>query len=77
MYAIRSYYDSLRNVISESLLKLELNRQNIDYYRLLQENDEQQIQLKQTQLEAGSGNETDLLTEKMNLSTHMIRNNFV
>ncbi len=64
--------DSLRNVISESLLKLELNRQNIDYYRLLQENDEQQIQLKQTQLEAGSGNETDLLTEKMNLSTHMI-----
>ena len=65
--------ESISNVISESILKLELNRQNIDYYRLLQENDMQQIQLKQTQIDAGSGNESDLLAEKINLNVHKIK----
>lgn len=71
-YEYESGLDSLRHLITESILKLDLNRQNIEYYRLLQENDKQQIEIKQTQLEAGSGSETDMLEEKINMNIHMI-----
>ena len=71
-YEYESGLDTLRHMITESILKLDLNRQNIEYYRLLQENDRQQIVIKQTQLEAGSGGETDLLEEKINMNIHMI-----
>ena len=64
--------ESLRHVIKESILKLELNRKNIEYFRLLQENDVQQFELKKTQFEAGSGNENDMLAEKINLNIHKI-----
>ena len=64
--------ERLTYFISETLLKLELNRQNIDYYRLLQQNDEQQISFRKTQFEAGSGREDELIKEQIALNTNRI-----
>ncbi|MBI9108926.1 MAG: TolC family protein [Spirochaetales bacterium] len=65
--------DQIYYFINETLLTLELNRQNIEYYRLLQENDQQQIELRRTQFEAGSGDETAMLAEQIQLNTNMIK----
>ena len=64
--------EKIKHVITESILKLELNRRNIEYFRLLQENDILQYELKKTQFEAGSGDENDMLAEKINLNIHRI-----
>ncbi len=72
MYDYEDGVDSIRQYISETLLKLELNRRNIEYHRLKQENDNLQIGIKQTQFTAGSGDETDLLEEELNLYTDRI-----
>lgn len=67
--------ESIYHFINETLLKLELNRQNIEYYRLLQENDKQQIELRRTRFEAGTGDETDMLNEQISLSINLIKEN--
>jgi outer membrane protein TolC len=67
--------DKIYHFINESLLKLELNKQNIEYYRLLQENDQQQIDLRRTRFEAGSGDESDMLKEMIQMNTNMIKEN--
>ena len=71
-YEYESGTESIVNIISESILKLDLNKQNIEYYRLLQENDLQQLKMKQTQFDAGSGSEVDMLEEKINFNIHRI-----
>ncbi len=74
----KTYYDyelgleAISSMINESILRLELNRHNIEYSRLLQENDRQQIEMKNTLFQAGSGSEIDLITEKINLNIHLI-----
>ncbi|MDC7124989.1 MAG: TolC family protein, partial [Spirochaetales bacterium] len=73
--ALFQYQDGLNNLdqfISESILKLELNKRNIEYYRLKQENDKEQITLRKTQFDAGAGAEKDYLQEKINLNTDLI-----
>jgi len=67
--------DRIYHFIHESLLKLELNRQNIEYYRLLKENDQQQIELRRTRYEAGSGDESEMLKEQLQLSINTINEN--
>ncbi len=67
--------DRIYHFINETLLKLELSRQNIEYYRLLQENDRQQIELRRTRFEAGSGDESDMLNEQISLSINLINEN--
>ena len=74
----KTYYDyemgleAISSLINESILRIELNRHKIEYNRLLQENDRQQIEMKNTLFRAGSGSETDLIKEKINLNIHLI-----
>ncbi len=57
--------DQLEQFISETLLKIQLNRENLEYFHLKIENDGEQIQSQKTQFEAGSGNETDYLKKQL------------
>ena len=72
LYQLEQAVETLDNLIGETVLKLELNRHNIEYFQLLQENDIQQLEMKQTLFEAGSGSETDVLEQKINLTLHII-----
>lgn len=51
----------IEKFISESLLKLELRRSNIEYYGLKIDNAAEQAALQKTRYEAGSGQEADYL----------------
>lgn len=57
--------DKIEQFISETILKLQLNQENLGYFHLKIENDNEQIKSKKTQFEAGSGNETDYLKKKL------------
>ena len=73
MYEYEYGLDNISYFITESLLKIELNRQNIEYYSLLQENDQQQIDQQQTLFEAGSGDESLLLKKRIDKSISRIK----
>lgn len=73
LYQYEEGLSSIRQFISETLLKLELHRRNMEYYRLKAENDEQQIALKKTQMEAGAGDESSYLEEKLALYSDIIQ----
>ena len=73
--AVHQYEDGLNQLekfISETLLKIELNRKNIEYYKLKQENAKLQIKQKEITFTAGSGTEKDYLQEKINLNNILI-----
>ncbi|MBN2049209.1 MAG: TolC family protein [Spirochaetales bacterium] len=63
---------AIARTVIETLLKLELSLQNLEYYRLKTEQGQSRLELKQTQMESGSGSESDYLTQEIELYTDLI-----
>ncbi len=72
VYEYERGLESIAQYLTGTLLALELNRQNLAYYRLRAENDEQQIIIKRTQFETGIGNESDYLKAQLSLYSDII-----
>ncbi len=64
---------SIEKFIAESLLKMELHKNNIDYYNLRIENSREQTALRKTQYEAGAGQESDYLLGQITEHADMIK----
>ena len=60
-YNLQQGKQQIEKFISETLLKLNLHRDNIEYYTLKIDNAREQAALKKTQYDAGSGQESDYL----------------
>lgn len=63
---------AIEKFISSTLLKLNLQRDKIEYARLKIENDEQLEDLKQTQFDTGAISESDYLTQQLDTLTDRI-----
>ena len=63
---------AIEKFVSSTLLKLDLQRDKIEYARLKVENDEQLVELKRTQFETGAINESDYLTQQLDTLTDRI-----
>lgn len=57
---------SIEKFIARSLLKLSLYRDNMEYYKLKIESDNEKVALKKTQHDAGAGQESEYLKELIN-----------
>ncbi len=59
--------NSVRQLIAQTLLKIDLNRHSVEYYNLKYETDKEQTDLKKTQFDSGAGSERDYLQAKIDL----------